>query len=389
MNGHPSLKAAFNAPQQLEPRQKLGRNEQCWCGSGKKWKNCHRDRERQEPLNVFEIIQEMRAEFATGYCLYPTAPNECSGEPIRSHTIQRRGGLSAISEVGHVISIKKGFEDNFQNDGEIVPKILGLRSASTFSGFCSFHDTDMFRPIETGKVNLDNEAAFLMAFRALSYEFLTKESSIRVIDVQRELDRGKTFEEQCYLQKFLHYYAEGAKLALQDLRKWKNQFNRAFLEHQFDAYAFCAIEFSEILPVVGCGGFYPVIDFDGKTLQKLAHGNSPLENILFNLTVLNDRTVAVLSWNRNYEAASRQFAKSFLSIPDAEKANAMIRLVFEHLENVYILPSWWRDRSDEEKKAIIRRSMSGLPTAATHEHNLLPDGIEYAPTARPMNQIES
>jgi SEC-C motif len=26
---------------------KLGRNDQCWCGSGKKYKKCHLDRENQ------------------------------------------------------------------------------------------------------------------------------------------------------------------------------------------------------------------------------------------------------------------------------------------------------------------------------------------------------
>jgi len=33
--------------------KKLGRNESCWCGSGKKFKKCHLNREH-EPMPTFE-----------------------------------------------------------------------------------------------------------------------------------------------------------------------------------------------------------------------------------------------------------------------------------------------------------------------------------------------
>jgi uncharacterized protein YecA (UPF0149 family) len=36
----PALKAAPNA-------QKLGRNAPCWCGSGRKYKNCHLEADRR------------------------------------------------------------------------------------------------------------------------------------------------------------------------------------------------------------------------------------------------------------------------------------------------------------------------------------------------------
>ncbi len=33
------------------PPRDLGRNEPCWCGSGKKYKRCHLDEDRQEQKN--------------------------------------------------------------------------------------------------------------------------------------------------------------------------------------------------------------------------------------------------------------------------------------------------------------------------------------------------
>ncbi len=35
-----------------KPIPKLGRNDQCWCESGKKYKNCHLDSDRRKKTNI-------------------------------------------------------------------------------------------------------------------------------------------------------------------------------------------------------------------------------------------------------------------------------------------------------------------------------------------------
>ncbi|HFD33450.1 MAG TPA: hypothetical protein ENJ28_12180 [Gammaproteobacteria bacterium] len=34
------------------PKIVLGRNEPCWCGSGIKWKKCHKDRQLQKEIPI-------------------------------------------------------------------------------------------------------------------------------------------------------------------------------------------------------------------------------------------------------------------------------------------------------------------------------------------------
>ncbi|EPY4057442.1 SEC-C metal-binding domain-containing protein [Klebsiella variicola] len=36
---------------------KIGRNDSCWCGSGKKYKRCHLGREREKNIDRGEAIQ--------------------------------------------------------------------------------------------------------------------------------------------------------------------------------------------------------------------------------------------------------------------------------------------------------------------------------------------
>ena len=97
---HPSLDAPFIPPADLVPQRTMPRNEPCWCGSGKKWKRCHRDRESQQPIEHGQQLHQMYGEFQKGYCSHPGASADNCGRIVRAHTVQRRGGLIAIAENG-------------------------------------------------------------------------------------------------------------------------------------------------------------------------------------------------------------------------------------------------------------------------------------------------
>lgn len=316
----------------------------------------------------------MRDEFKKGYCLHPEASDDtCSKKIIRSHTLQRKGGLSAIAENGHVISTKVGFEKIFKNEGRVIPDKVGLRSASTFMGFCNRHDTEMFRPVETSTALLADENCFLLSFRALAYEYFQKKSALNMKDTMREMDKGKPFEAQCAIQEQLNVMEQGERLGMRDLEAWKRQYDDAFLAKDFGAYKFYSVAFSDILPIVACGAFHPQFDFQGNALQKLGRGSLEYENITYNLTVFNGHTVAVLSWRGEEEGPAWAFTKSLATIPSTEKADATVRLAFEHLENTYMKPTWWYGLPEIDRQATIRRMSSGLPGIGRSPDCLKPD----------------
>lgn len=202
---HPSLTAKWVPPADLEPKRRMGRNEMCWCGSGKKWKSCHRDRHLQGEEPLGRVLQRFHAAQKMGVCLYPRSVSEsCSTRPIKAHTIQRRGGLAAIAENGHVISAKRGYEKIFKNEGQLVPEEVGIANASTFMGFCAGHDNELFEPIEKNDFQLDHRAAFLLAYRAIAYEYLTKANALEAVEIQRGMDQGKDFDTQVHIQQYLH-----------------------------------------------------------------------------------------------------------------------------------------------------------------------------------------
>jgi hypothetical protein len=359
---HPSLTAPTIQIEPLSPKMVMGRNEPCWCGSRRKWKVCHKDRDTQKPAHVMKSLEELRESLAKGRCVHPDAGRSCEGDAISAHTVQRNGGLSAIAENGHVLSVKRAAEMLYLNQGRFVPAKVGVRHASTFSGFCSHHDTTMFRPVEVGTRELNVETCFLLSFRALAYELVTKEAAIAAIPLQRDLDKGRPFHEQVRIQEHLHVGQLGFHLGLADLKRYKAAFDDLYYRSEFSNFHCLGVVFDGVLPVVASGAFHPEIDFAGKRLQKLGVGPLNHENVCFNLTVFGGTSVAALGWLGAPGGPSEDFRDSFIDALKTDGGDAAVRLAFEHLENTYIRPSWWNHLGSEQRWEAEERMRSGLPS---------------------------
>ena len=66
---------------------------------------------------------------------------------------------------------------------------------------------------------------------------------------------------------------------------------------EFSSMPHYAIEFDDILPFVCCGGFLPEVDLKGERLQIITRGNSEMEIIFLNVSVMRNKTFAVFGWN--------------------------------------------------------------------------------------------
>ena len=59
-------------------------------------------------------------------------------------------------------------------EGEILHHLVGINSATTFTGFCSLHDQQLFKPIDTELLLPTPEQVFLLHYRALCRELYVK-----------------------------------------------------------------------------------------------------------------------------------------------------------------------------------------------------------------------
>ncbi len=387
---HPSLTAEFKPPLPLYPKEVMGRNDQCWCGSGKKWKKCHRDRENQEPVPIGQIVDALHKSQKQGICLHPDASKEtCSPKLIKAHTVQRAGGLVDIAEDGHVISVKKAYERIFKNEGKIEPERVGIGSASTFFGFCARHDNCLFEPIEKAPHELTVEGTFLLAYRALAYEYLTKLNSLRSLALQRDLDKGKTFQEQVYIQQMIHAQLEGSRRGVRDMEGWRSTYVQAFRKRKFDTVSLFAIEFESVLPIACCGAFHPEVDFLGQQNQIISRGDAPMEHVCVNITTFKERTFLALAWFGEPQGPAKHFVESFARMPNQAKANAALILAVEQSENTYFTPSWWAGLSNEKRAHLIARIQSGIGEKAMRAKDTYLNLLNILPETKIVHEIWS
>jgi SEC-C motif len=360
MAPHPSLSAPSVKVDPIRPVETMGPYEPCWCRSGKKYKWCHFRRDLQKPVNFFEIESKMIAALRDGFCSYPDpAGDSCSSTIAKAHTIQKMGGLAAIAEAGHVLTVKPILKHLIETEGDPSPRKIGLNNASVFPGFCSKHDDALFKPIEGKSVSLTKDSAFLFSYRAIAYERFAKEAELRHVEALRESDRGWPFWKQAAIQGYLSALIGGIRLGIRDLDRWKKQFDEYLLSGARDAFHFLAIRFDRVLPIVACGTFHPEFDFRGDLLQRLGREGVDFDHITLTVTAFEGQTIMVLGWIGRDDGTASALADSFLKVADARKPDALVRLGFIQTVNLFIQPSWWDGLPSAHQAALRQMVKSG------------------------------
>ena len=129
-------------------------------------------------MNLKEIQIELSKKVSKLYrnckfkeCVFPDQ-SHCSEKVIKAHSIQKNKILNRIAENGMLISSGIGktlFTKEFEK--------IGISSASTFFGFCNYHDTIIFSEIENKDYVGNIEQNFLHAYRACALEYVRKKES--------------------------------------------------------------------------------------------------------------------------------------------------------------------------------------------------------------------
>lgn len=339
---------------------KIGRNEPCWCGSNKKYKKCHLNKQTEKPLEMWEVDKAFKASYSKKYCSCPSAlKSECSGRIINAHTVSKSSSLKSIAKNSHVYGLSPSIFKIHKSNGKSEPELIGINKASTFTGFCSFHDNSLFSIFEDTSFTLEKEQLFLISYRALAREYYTKTAQDNNSQLLANADRGKPQEEQVVLQALVQQYGESLDLGVRDISHHKNKYDEALVIKNYDDIKSCVIELDQILPIQCSGTIYPEVDFKGNELQSLADESKILDLISFSILTEAHRSYAIFSWLPESSLSCEKLIKSFELLSDIEKVQALFKFSFYCFENVYMNPDWW-DGLTSKTTSFITHIMNPL-----------------------------
>ncbi len=209
---------------------KIGRSDPCWCGSGLKYKRCHLEHERQESVSPWSVAKELRKVFSAKQCLATTSmKSECSGLVVNAHTVPRSESLLKIARNNHVYGLVLDLENRAKYKDRAEPELVGIKKASTFTGFCSNHDNSIFAPLERQPFIASPEQCFLLAYRAVAMEVFKKKAALSASSIRRQVDRGKTKYEQRMIQSFNAFLDAGFSAGLKDMGYHKQLYDKVLL----------------------------------------------------------------------------------------------------------------------------------------------------------------
>jgi hypothetical protein len=351
--------------------KKLGRNDPCWCGSGRKYKHCHLKRSKDDPVTIQEVLTQIKKSFGKKYCLHPRK-SQCKGDIVKAHTIQRNGGLSQIARDGHIYNFGPSFPNLAKGKAWTEPEETGIGLASTFTGFCGFHDNKTFEPIENNPFQISEHHTFLLAYRALCQEIFKKRAMLELVTSSKGFDKGKTKTEQIWMQRYLKLWESSVAVGLRDGNNYKRHYDEALMRSDYSMMQYYSIEL-ENTPQFLCSGLIsPEYDFFGNELQDFLDFQKVLDHISFSIIATDAGGAAVFGWLGTCEA-SKNFIRSLDAISDSELPDAIARFIFQQLENVYIAPDWW-DALNPSVKVKISQRATAIDLQAD---SLQDDGTQY------------
>ena len=238
----------------------LGRNDPCWCQSGKKYKKCHLNRDRQQKDNPRRAVEANKKAFNKKKCCAQGGMlGACGGNVIRAHTVSHGPNLSKISRNGKVIQYCVN-----KNGGKLVASEIGTRNASVFYGFCAQHDQALFSCIENKDFVGRPNQCLAVAYRTLSRELYGKDASGHLRETLRGADKGKSLFEQVFVQKMLDVVDCGNEASRKELKVTHDKLTQALADGRADVLRSLVIEFDGELPFMLAGAWSPLTDFFGR-----------------------------------------------------------------------------------------------------------------------------
>lgn len=263
----------------------------------------------------------------------------CKGKIKSAHSIQRSKKLEVL--LGNVDG-NQALYSLLHTERDLSGKSIGMRrqgakEASTFFGFCDYHDSKLFAPIENNDFDESDLHLFLHSFRSFAHSYHTILQNIKMFS---KLANEKKIDVSIPISSL--------KETLFEADRMRNEFQIIFENGNFDDLEYYYIIFPSIFPLASSGGFQPEYTFKGKQLNK---PYSPLLNFTL-FPEKKGRTICIFSWTPEDKKA-KAFIDEIERLKDFELYKLITSLMIAYVENSFISPDLWQSLSKNEKRQLL------------------------------------
>lgn len=162
----------------------------------------------QKALELDNIIETKKADyFSRDNTKHRCMCYGCYKNAINSHAISEKQSLRFISENGNMKYFKSLRKSNELYGKKLLLNPIGINIASTFKGFCSDHDNNIFYNLDNNPIRTSTQEILLQAYRSICFALF----KAGFIKIQNEYS-SNYFKEYLDLDKIRDFLKEDIEI---------------------------------------------------------------------------------------------------------------------------------------------------------------------------------
>lgn len=309
------------------------------------------DTAKREGINHFFQVHRL----STDRC---HEPNEtCQQKAIRAHSISNGSVLATLADDGHIVMPQMKLI--VPPPAEIEFKRVGLNKATTFTGLCSTHDNEIFRPVDAAAPDpTDYSHLFLLAYRAVLREYhVCLQNSLRFqSSYQKRVELGLSpGTEPCDFGIFATAHLANAF----ECYEYKREFDQAYLASDWSLLTHHVIVLHNQPATVAVNSMFSFDDIDAPETPRVTMNVFPSNNDVFvTFAAIPSDAPFVTSYLNRILTTDGYYQKYLLS-----------KLILQSCDNFAIAPRYYDALSQDRKDALCQFYVDTIHENAEHHED--------------------
>ena len=275
---------------------------------------------------------------------------ECKGKIKQAHSIQKNGKLSILE--GDVNKNKSlyTFTNFISSEKSLIEELvpLGKGEASTFFGFCDYHDTTLFSEIENNKFDFDNpKHLFLHSYRAFAHSYHKKKEEFKLYD---NIENSKLKNIVSTFQKEIMQF--GNKVSINELDRSKKYLDFAIENGHWENLEYIAYEKEGLFPIAVSSQLCPLVSYRNIPINNHLEYHIPFENLMLTFLPDLESTLAIIAAFPNQKKAIK-LIEELNELNDLKLEYAITSLIIANCENSFFSPLFWNCLSKKEQRKLL------------------------------------
>jgi hypothetical protein len=278
--------------------------------------------------------------------------SECKGKVKQAHSIQKSGKLSILeSEVNgnqSLYTFNRATQSFTNMMEDLIP--IGKKEATTFFGFCDYHDSKLFSKIENNSFSESDEELFLHSYRSFAHSYHTKIEEIQAwnsIDSDYEKIIIKSYGEEIVNIKRAQFESLGEHLI-----KRKKILDQSIETKEFNNLNYLSYKYDGILPFATSGLITPSVSYSGRIMNNSDHNNLIISQPILTILPDNDYSILIIS-AFEFDTLSTEYIDQLDQMPTYKFHQAISSIIIDSCQNTVFSPKFWDNLSPKEKRLIL------------------------------------